>query len=48
MGKLQEAGGIIFSDGSGWNQCRFGDPDDPAFNYVREVDYVSGASLIIM
>lgn len=46
-GRLQEAGGIIFSDGSGWNYGRFGDPANPAFNYVREADYCSGAAIAI-
>ena len=46
-GRLQEAGGIVFSDGSGWNYGRFGDPRDPACNFVREVDYCSGAAIAI-
>jgi len=45
-GTLQEAGAVIFSDGSGWN---FGhgdaNPDAPLFNYVRDVDYCSAAAL---
>ncbi len=46
-GKLQEAGGIIFSDGNGWNYGRGLNPADPRFNFVRKVDYVSGAALMI-
>ncbi len=46
-GELQEAGGIIFSDGDGWNVGRGMNPKDPRFNYVREVDYCSGAALTI-
>ena len=46
-GELQEAGGIIWEDASGWNWGRGQDPNHPLYNFVRDVDYVSGASFMI-
>jgi GT2 family glycosyltransferase len=43
-GRLQEAGGVVFSDGSAANFGKWDyELDAPLYNYVREVDYVTGA-----
>jgi GT2 family glycosyltransferase len=46
-GTLQEAGGIVWNDGSAWNYGRSDDPDKPEYNYVREADYISGCAILV-
>jgi len=46
-GRLQEAGGMIFRDGSGWNYGKGDDADRPEYQYSREVDYCSGACIMM-
>lgn len=46
-GLLQEAGGIIWQDATGWNFGRNQDPGRPEYNYRRPVDYISGAAIMI-
>lgn len=46
-GLLQEAGGILWRDGSAWNFGNRQNPSLPEYNYVKEVDYISGASIML-
>lgn len=46
-GTLQEAGGILWKDGSAWNFGNRQNPQEPQFNYVKEADYISGAAIMI-
>jgi len=46
-GRLQEAGSFVFSSGDAWNYGGGQEPSDNKYNFPREVDYCSGASLAI-
>ncbi|WP_316897965.1 glycosyltransferase [Pseudodesulfovibrio indicus] len=46
-GTLQEAGGIIYSDATGNNFGKFDNPKHPEYCSFREVDYCSGAALMV-
>ena len=46
-GTLQEAGGIVWRDGSAWNYGRNDDPNRPNYTHARQADYISGASIAV-
>ncbi|WP_433870781.1 glycosyltransferase [Saccharopolyspora sp. CA-218241] len=46
-GTLQEAGGIVWSDGTGWNYGRNRTAEGAEFNVLRDVDYCSGAAILV-
>jgi GT2 family glycosyltransferase len=46
-GRLQEAGGILWSDGTAEAYGRGCDPFAPEFSYRREVEFCSGALLLV-
>ncbi len=46
-GRLSEAGGIVFADGTPWIYGRGDNPDGWRYAAVREVDYCSAACLLV-
>lgn len=46
-GRLQEAGTIVWRDGTGWNFGRGDVAERPQYNYRREVDYASAAAALV-
>ncbi len=46
-GSLQEAGCILWRDASAWNDGRNDDPNRPEYSCARQVDYISGCSIML-
>lgn len=44
---LQEAGAIVWGNGEAWNYGRNQNPAHPKYNYTRQVDYCSGACIML-
>ncbi len=46
-GSLQEAGGVVWNTGDPCNYGRQANPHEPRYNYTRQVDYISGACIML-
>ena len=46
-GRLQEAGCVIWHDANGWSYGKYDDAGHPGYNFAREVDYCSGACVMV-
>ena len=46
-GRVQEAGAFVWQNGQAFHYGWGGSPDDRRYNFAREVDYCSGASLLV-
>ena len=46
-GRLEAAGGVIWRDGTQMSYGEFGRPDDPQYNFLRDVDYVGSSALLV-
>ncbi|MHB1664293.1 MAG: glycosyltransferase [bacterium] len=46
-GILLEAGGIIWNDAESWHFGKYDNSNRPEYNYIKEVDYISGACIMI-
>lgn len=46
-GVLQDAGGVVWDNGLPWNAGNGGSSNDPQYNYTRDVDYLTGAALMV-
>jgi GT2 family glycosyltransferase len=46
-GRVREAGAGVWRNGVAFQHGRGGSPDDRRYNFAREVDYCSGASLLV-
>lgn|GEM_PF-1455612 len=46
-GRLQEAGGIVWQNKSACNYGNMSNPEAYEFNYLKDVDYCSGASVML-
>ena len=46
-GRLQDAGGIVWNDGNCWIYGRWDDPQKAKYNEAKEMDYVSGACILV-